>query len=250
MASNRTKANDDIQNESDVDDGMTMMISNTIMQATSIRRITARTMMNTPTTTATLPILDINDYYTNQTKFVEEIRYVCHTIGFFFIKHNYPCSINRNMIHETNQFFQLPIEEKMKISYEYSSSFRGYMKMGVENTLGQLDYREQIEYAVEYPNSTDGIIHTLSSLDDGNGNGNGKTIPIYERLKSPKNPWPDTIQPTLRPTTLEFASHVCHVADCIRDSLCMALGLPSQHLKEQLFDHPTEVPHWVIKLIS
>jgi isopenicillin N synthase-like dioxygenase len=31
-----------------------------------------------------------------------------------------------------------------------SRSFRGYMKLGVENTAGHMDYREQLEYAAEY----------------------------------------------------------------------------------------------------
>jgi len=105
-----------------------------------------------------------------------------------------------------------------------------YMKVGVENTSGKLDRREQIEYAVEYPKS---------SASTG--------WPVYERLKS-TNPWP-SFQPTMRKSTNQFVESVCQVADCIRDSLCLALTLDPQVLSAS-FEHPNEVPHWAIKMIS
>ena len=105
-----------------------------------------------------------------------------------------------------------------------------YMKVGVENTSGKLDRREQIEYAVEYPKS---------SASTG--------WPAYERLKS-TNPWP-SFQPTMRKSTNQFVESVCQVADCIRDSLCLALTLDPQVLSAS-FEHPNEVPHWAIKMIS
>jgi isopenicillin N synthase-like dioxygenase len=37
------------------------------------------------------------------------------------------------------------MEQKMTISYECSAAFRGYMPLGVENTEGKIDGREQIE---------------------------------------------------------------------------------------------------------
>lgn len=38
----------------------------------------------------------------------------------------------------------------MSIYYGDEPSFRGYMPMGVENTEGQIDGREQVEFAAEY----------------------------------------------------------------------------------------------------
>ena len=198
-----------------------------------------------------LPILDIAKYYTNRRSFIEELRYACHKVGFFLIKHNFVDStLTQQMLNETKQFFERPTNEKVEISYEHSPSFRGYMKVGVENTNGKLDYREQIEYAVEYPN--------IATTTTTTTNSSSPSWPVYERLKCKSNPWPNTYQPTLQPTTLKFAKEVCNIADIIRDSLCLALNLHPNLLKDTIFQSSTtttqdvvdEIPHWVVKLIS
>ena len=122
------------------------------------------------------------------------------------------------------------------------------MRMGVENTAGQVDYREQIEYAVE---EEEPVLKDVAS-----SNKDGKLF--YNRLRG-TNPWPDQIQPTLRPAILNFVPHVCHVAHGLRQALCLALGL-NQHALDSLFDATNEndghdrrheePPHWVLKLVS
>jgi isopenicillin N synthase-like dioxygenase len=130
------------------------------------------------------------------------------------------------------------------------------MRMGVENTSGKVDYREQVEYAAEYNTSGQ----------------KAKSWPVYERLKAAKNPWPTTFQPNLESVTLKYSSEVCAVADVIRDSLCLALQLdPKDAIHDKFASHrhtiyddnhspkhtttndgdkDDEVPHWVIKLVS
>jgi isopenicillin N synthase-like dioxygenase len=174
-----------------------------------------------------LPLLDISLYYSNPSAFVEKLRYACHNVGFFLLKHDLPAGLADTTLAETRRFFERPLDEKLEISYLDSPSFRGYMQLGVENTAGKLDYREQIEYAVEYSKA-------------------GKW-PAYERLKS-ANPWPEN-QPGLRQSTMDYATHVCRIANCIRKSLCLALNLEQDALSH-LFQNPNEPPHWVIKLVS
>ena len=184
-----------------------------------------------------IPILDIAKYNGNRTAFVEELRVACHTVGFFLIKHDFG-NLAKSMLDETRSFFDHPLDEKLRISYEKSPSFRGYMQLGVENTSGNMDYREQVEYAVEYTDTTT------------------KSWPVYERLKAGKNPWPTQFQPNLEPTTMKYSSEVCAVADIIRDSLCLALQLdPKDAIHDKFIsdddeDSDNEVPHWVIKLVS
>ncbi len=188
-----------------------------------------------------IPILDIAKYQSNRTAFVEELRVACHTVGFFLIRHDFG-DLAKSMLEETRSFFDHSLEEKLTISYENSPSFRGFMQLGVENTSGNIDYREQVEYAVEYKNTEP------------------KSWPVYERLKAGKNPWPNKFQPNLESTTLKYSSQVCAVADIIRDSLCLALQLdPKDAIHDKFlskntttnssYDHD-EVPHWVIKLVS
>ena len=235
-----------------------------------------RTMMKRAATTAAataarqrnsvLPVLDIAKYYTNRQEFVEELRYACHTIGVFLIRlDNNDTHTNDNhhpntafptggnvferMLQETRLFFQQPLSDKLQISYEQSPSFRGYMPLGVENTAGHLDHREQVEYAAEYPSASSQI---------------RRTWPVYERLKCASNPWPDTYQPSLQPATVAFAQHTCAVAEILRDSLCLALKVDPKVFSDQYFggtngatNNPSRttteedsIPHWVIKMIS
>ena len=228
-----------------------------------------------------IPLLDITTYYRDRDVFVEELRHACHTVGFFLIRHHDDSSSNNNskhhddetiktgippnpnssstssssilaqqMLDETRRFFDRPLNDKMTISYEDSPSFRGYMPIGVENTAGSVDHREQIEYAVEY-----------SSDIDNNSIGKSSWPDYYNRLKASRNPWPTRIQPTLEPTTKQFASHVCHIADCIRDAMSLALKVDPTVMRskfggkkaageEEENEVVDEVPHWVIKLIS
>jgi isopenicillin N synthase-like dioxygenase len=195
-----------------------------------------------------IPVLNIKQYYNDRRAFVEELRAACHNVGFLLIKHDFG-DLAQDMLDETRSFFRRPLDDKMRISYENSPSFRGFMKLGVENTSGKLDYREQVEYAVEY---------NLDNNKDNNNNNNNnnnsayqghKSFPVYERLKG-RNPWPDDFQPTLKSTTTKYSTEVCAIADIIRDSLCLALKLDPKDTLHDKFFHPTEVPHWVIKLIS
>ena len=234
-----------------------------IIRSSSSSSSSTTTTKSSSTSSSLLPILDLATYYSNRSVFVEELRIACHTVGFFLIRTNNnnnnnssssSSSLGDKMLNECRQFFNRPITEKNHISYLNSPSFRGYMELGVENTDGKLDYREQIEYAVEYPNSSDGSSSSSSTY----------CWPVYERLKSSRNPWPTTFQPTLESVTKEYVKETCKVADCIRDSLCLALNLDPSALSNKFVPTTTststnnnnnkkkndEVPHWVIKMIS
>jgi len=198
-----------------------------------------------------IPLLDIALYHSNRSAFVEELRKACHNVGFFLLKHNIaPNRLPKEVLDEGRQFFQRSLDEKNMISYEHNPAFRGYMPLGVENTAGQLDNREQIEYAVEYPLHAQGLnVYT-------------KAWPAYHRLKSAPNPWPTSFQPSLQPKTMDYVQNVCQVADCLRDSLCLAMDLDPKVLEHKFnssslsseasndLHRKDEVPHWVVKMIS
>ena len=119
------------------------------------------------------------------------------------------------------------------------------MALGVENTAGKIDMREQIEYAVEYP------IDFYPPLDKKSMEEAARLRPLYERLRARQNPWPNTTQPTLQPTTLAYASELESVANILRQAFCLALGL-NVHGMDHLFlsDVDKHPPHWVLKLLS
>ena len=187
-----------------------------------------------------LPMLDMAQYRTDPDEFVERLRHACHTVGFFTLRHDYLLLSSTDILDNCRTFFSRPLEEKLTIDYNDNPSFRGYMPMGVENTAGNIDHREQIEYAVEYPS----YIH---SKDDK------RWWPAYHRLKGHANPWPDTIQPTFRRSTMDYVKHVTDIANTLVEALCRALQLdPTTTLSDMFLpdDNDDEVPHWVIKLIA
>eukprot|EP00977_Amphora_coffeiformis_P014012 scaffold3823_cov195-Amphora_coffeaeformis.AAC.22 len=212
-----------------------------------------------------LPLLDIAKYHSDQAAFVEELRVACHTVGFFLIRHGSlgsPSSLTTTtttatsysyssgqpqqpladrMLEETKRFFERPWSEKLQKSYETNRSFRGYMPLGVENTAGVVDYREQVEYATEFPP------HNQNDNNDNGNNNNDR--PFYERLQSRQILGRRLFNRLSNRVTLEFAHQVCQIADCIRDSLCLALQMDPQLLSDKFQKTDQEVPHWALKLI-
>ena len=53
------------------------------------------------------------------------------------------------------RFFDLPLEERMKLDNRLSPHFRGYTRMGTEVTQGRADAREQIDYSPDREPVTD-----------------------------------------------------------------------------------------------
>ena len=126
----------------------------------------------------------------------------------------------------------------MTISYENSPSFRGYMPLGVENTEGKLDARDQIEYAAEY------------DLQQQSATENSEQTMFYHRLRS-TNPWPDSIQPTLQPAIMDYVRGVLGVADQLRDALCLALKVDPRTIDPLFGPYNGKDPSfWSMKLVS
>lgn len=155
-----------------------------------------------------------------------------HEVGFFLLHHDIPEIICKDALSETKQFFQRPLAEKMIISYENSAAFRGYMALGVENTEGKIDGREQVEYAAEY--------------DEFDKN---KEI-FYHRLRS-TNPWPNAVQPNLQPVIMDYVRRVLNVADQLRDSMCLALNIDPNEVSSLFGSCEGQDPSfWSMKLVS
>ena len=108
--------------------------------------------------------------------FCARLREVCHTIGFFYVSdHTVPIETCDNAIDAAAAFFALPDDAKTAIDNRNSPAFRGYIRLGAENTAGLPDHREQIEFGVEAE------AEPISS---------SSTAPPYRRLIGP-NQWPE-----------------------------------------------------------
>ncbi|KAJ6057879.1 hypothetical protein N7460_001153 [Penicillium canescens] len=77
------------------------------------------------------PILDFSPFYGGdseaKSKLIEEVRKCCHYNGFFQITgHRVPLDLQRRVMDCSRRFFDLPLEEKLKIDKNHNSFNRGY----------------------------------------------------------------------------------------------------------------------------
>mmetsp|Transcript_36948 Transcript_36948/g.61254 ORF Transcript_36948/g.61254 Transcript_36948/m.61254 type:complete len:333 (+) Transcript_36948:114-1112(+) len=170
-----------------------------------------------------LPILDLAQWSKNPVAFARELRQAAHNVGFFQIRHG-RSDVAVSALNATTKFFSLSKQQKMAIDYRLSPAFRGYMEVGVENTGGKIDMREQIELAVEGEPCPAGA------------------LPAYRRLEGP-NQWPDDALPELRPALLEFADLCKHVSKQLTAALCAALQVRAGAMDSVFRDGA----HWQLK---
>ena len=192
-------------------------------------------MMNS---TKRLPLLDIRQWRSSPQEFAEKLRKAAHQVGFFTLKHDLDVKTTQQIMNSTRTFFEEPIETKLKLSYENSSAFRGYMALGKENTSGKTDWREQVELASEGTNSSE------SDSNDPRY--------YYDRLRG-KNP---ALGHELQSAVDNYVKEAASLSLEITRALGMALGLEQDAL-EHLFvaddDTTTNLPldpFWQLKLAS
>ena len=100
-----------------------------------------------------IPIVDIAPLVIpdHNTKLIREtgdkIREACRSVGFFYIKnHQIPQSHIDSLISLVHAFFNLSLEEKMKIHINKSDIFRGYTPLGKELTNDKYDWHECVDF--------------------------------------------------------------------------------------------------------
>ena len=168
--------------------------------------------------TAAVPVFPLS----NLEQHVDALRKTCHETGLFYLRLDDAEACERCAAAAIN-FFDSDEETKAACGYEASPAFRGYMRLGVENTAGVIDAREQIELGRE-----DGIC-------DG----------VAQRLVG-ANRWPDdggALQSACEPW---FASMSAAAARVTR-ALSLGLGLEASTLDDRVLG---QAPHWQAKLAS
>lgn len=107
-----------------------------------------------------IPIIDVADLSNpdrdKRLLVALRIREACERVGFMYIKsHGVPRDTFRGMYDAAATFFDLPIDEKMKVDLAQYSRHRGYCPAGVLssdiNNPGAIDLQEGYEVSVETP---------------------------------------------------------------------------------------------------
>ena len=100
-----------------------------------------------------IPIIDIEPLIDNSNILKQtgkKIRDACKNFGFFYIKnHNIPKSHIDTLIPAIQNFFNLPLEDKIKIHIKNSKIFRGYTPLGEEFTDNSYDWHECVDFGLE-----------------------------------------------------------------------------------------------------
>ncbi|KAG0152976.1 hypothetical protein PDIDSM_1935 [Penicillium digitatum] len=162
------------------------------------------------------PVLDFAPFYEKdsdaKSKLIEEVRECCHYNGFFQITgHRAPLGLQRRVMDCSRRFFDLPLEEKLKIDKNLNSFNRGYELL-----------RSQMLEVGTGPELKEGLYI-------------GEEIPtdhpyyLEKKLNSGPNQWPPTVpnRDEFEQTTMEYYHAVFDLAKDVLGVLAQTLGVES-----------------------
>ncbi|KAK9437633.1 Oxoglutarate/iron-dependent oxygenase [Metarhizium brunneum] len=157
-----------------------------------------------------IPILDLQLARDPATKpeFLEQLRYALLEVGFLYLKNvGIPEDLFQDVIKKGKGFFDLPLEEKLKIEMKNANSFLGYSQLSAEITAGEIDRREQIDLSTEHPVPSPGA-------------------PLYHNLLAP-NQWPaEDYAPGFRATYTDYMKRMGDVSLYFTSLIAEAIKLP------------------------
>jgi isopenicillin N synthase-like dioxygenase len=180
----------------------------------------------------TIPVLDLGAARqadgSFSPEFIEQLRDATHRVGFFQLTgYGGAPGQAEDLLATIKRFFDLPLEERMKLDNRLSPHFRGYTRMGTEITQGRADAREQIDYSPDREPVTD-----------------YPPEQPYWLLQGP-NMWPDEALPELEPAAMAWAELMSKVGNELLRAIAVSLELP-----EDYFDEPfRDTPAWMGKLV-
>ncbi|KHN96783.1 Oxoglutarate/iron-dependent oxygenase [Metarhizium album ARSEF 1941] len=158
-----------------------------------------------------IPILDLQLAQDEATKpaFLRQLRHALLEVGFLYLRNaGIPDELVQDVICKGKGFFDVPLEEKLRIEMRNAKSFLGYSRLAAEVTAGETDHREQIDLSTE---------HTVPL----------PSAPLYHNLLAP-NQWPDeTYAPGFRATYTEYMRRMGSMSIYFTSLIAEAIELPS-----------------------
>ena len=102
-----------------------------------------------------IPVLDWNEFESDQDSFVAALGKACRDTGFFLLKnHTVPDALLAQVFEKGDQFFALPDADKALVSILNTPHFRGWAKQGDESldeTSPQIDTKETFNIGLDLP---------------------------------------------------------------------------------------------------
>ena len=178
--------------------------------------------------------------------FCVRLRDVCHTVGFFYVaNHGIAPKVTVDVLEASRAFFALPHDVKQGIANVNSPAFRGYVRLGAENTAGRPDWREQIEIGVEAdaPGGETGAGADAAGVDADaddveRGFGGTNDRPVYDVLVGP-NQWPEeSACPGFRRRVTAFLDDAAVLSRRLMELLALSLDLPRDFFDDDFRSRP------------
>ena len=160
--------------------------------------------------------------------FAISLREVCHQVGFFYITdidHVLKETTRAGALGAARRFFSMDDATKNKMNMKSSPAFRGYVSLGAENTAGEPDFREQVEFGVERSS----VVVDVDSK---------APPPPYDVLCGP-NQWPSESDcPEFRTEIETFLEEAEVLSIRIMELLALSLDQPRDYFDSTFGDEP------------
>eukprot|EP01117_Protostelium_nocturnum_P017495 TRINITY_DN7121_c0_g1_i1.p1 TRINITY_DN7121_c0_g1~~TRINITY_DN7121_c0_g1_i1.p1 ORF type:complete len:361 (+),score=102.39 TRINITY_DN7121_c0_g1_i1:101-1183(+) len=162
-----------------------------------------------------VPVIDISPFISGvdekkSNEVVESVFRAFSTLGFIqVVGHNVSVEVQRELEEQTRNFFDLSLEEKMKVSVQKGGvAWRGYMPYNGEGTHGKPDAKEGFYLGPEHPDD-----HPL------------KGMPLHG-----KNQFPDEALPHMRGALMAYIDQVTQLGKTLTQILSLSLGFERDKL--------------------
>lgn len=172
------------------------------------------------------PVVPIIDMEMSEEEIGDSIHHACTTLGFFaIVNHGVSEDLCSNMLHQTRLLFDLSDDDKEAISVKHSKSFRGFQKMGINVTNGELDGHEALDLVSESKKAI---------------RPNPQEMTNYGR-----NQWPNQSKlPEFRATTEKYVESMQQLGLRLMSACSRGLGLDPS-----FFDRYFDDAYWSMRMI-
>ncbi|KAH8813320.1 hypothetical protein F5884DRAFT_668726 [Xylogone sp. PMI_703] len=177
-----------------------------------------------------IPLLDLQLARDPATKpqFLDQLRHALLEVGFLYLKNvGISDELTQKVIEEGKKFFDIPMEEKLKVEMKNAASFLGYSRLDAEITAHTIDHREQIDLSTDHPVRT-------------------PDQPLYRNLFAPTQ-WPSaSVLPDFKAVYSEYITRMGDISIFFTSLIAEAIGLPANAF-DKYFDEDQQHKLKIIK---
>ncbi|KAH7117786.1 hypothetical protein B0J11DRAFT_536687 [Dendryphion nanum] len=181
---------------------------------------------------AGLPVLDLSkaDDPLQKPQLLAELHNALFHVGFLYItNHGVSPETISNLVAHLPPLFDLPADEKRRLSKLNSPHFLGYSGYAEESTLGEKDLREQFDFATELPviwESNENNKQAQEPIKRTTVESQRDFSKLYWRLRGP-NQWPsEKLVPGFRKAYIEYHNTLQELSYRFVHLIEQAFGIP------------------------